>query len=127
MAGTHQIFKHKQILMMIDSFTSSDAIHDDAFQTNIKNSNINHFVNSIILDFAVTTYHYIQHECHRLLANGKTVLHMECCHLNLVTLGSTMEEVYSAFFYSLSRHTLHQQSDKILFGHFVMALNAAFD
>ena len=47
--------------------------------------------------------------------------------LGPVTLGSTMEEVYSAFFYSSSSHTLHQQSDKILFGHFMIALNAAFD
>ena len=47
--------------------------------------------------------------------------------LNLVTLGSATEEVYSAFFYSSSSHTLHQQSDEILFGHFVIPLNAAFD
>ena len=47
--------------------------------------------------------------------------------LGPVNLGSTTEEVYSAFFYSLSSYTLHQQSDKILFGHFVIALNAAFD
>ena len=31
------------------------------------------------------------------------------------------------FFYSSSSHTLHQQSDEILFGYFVIALNAAFD
>ena len=37
------------------------------------------------------------------------------------------EEVYCAFFYSTSTHTLCQQSDEILFGHFVIALNAAFD
>ena len=37
------------------------------------------------------------------------------------------EEVYSAFFYSTSTHMLHQQSNGILFGHFVIALNAAFD
>ena len=47
--------------------------------------------------------------------------------LNLVTLSSTTEEVYSAFFYSTSSHTLCQQPDKILFGHFMIALNAAFD
>ena len=46
--------------------------------------------------------------------------------LDPITLGSTMEEVYSAFFYS-SSHTLHQQSDKILFGCFVITLNTAFD
>ena len=47
--------------------------------------------------------------------------------LDPVTLGSAREEVYSAFFYSSSIHTLHQLSDEILFGHFMIALNAAFD
>ena len=44
-----------------------------------------------------------------------------------VTLGRATEEVYSTFFYSTPTHTLHQQSDEILFGHFVISLNAAFD
>ena len=47
--------------------------------------------------------------------------------LDPVTLSRATEEVYSAFFYSSSSHTLHQQSDEILFGCFMMALNAAFD
>ena len=47
--------------------------------------------------------------------------------LDPVTLGSATEQVYTTFFYSPSSHTLHQQSDKILFGCFVIALNAAFD
>ena len=47
--------------------------------------------------------------------------------LDLITLGSATEGVYSAFFYSSSSHTLHQQSDEILYGCFVIALNAAFD
>ena len=47
--------------------------------------------------------------------------------LDLVTLGNPTDEVYSAFFYSTSSHTLHQQFDKILFGCFVITLNAAFD
>ena len=46
---------------------------------------------------------------------------------NLVNLGITTEEVYSAFFSSTSSHALHQQPDEILFGCFVIALNAAFD
>ena len=40
---------------------------------------------------------------------------------------STIEEVYRAFFYSTSTHILHQQSDEILFGHFVTTLNATFE
>ena len=47
--------------------------------------------------------------------------------LDPVTLGRAMEQVYTTFFYPSSSHTLCQQSDKILFGHFVIALNAAFD
>ena len=48
-------------------------------------------------------------------------------NLDPVTLSMATEEVYSAFLYSTSTHTLHQQSDDILFSHFMIALNAAFD
>ena len=47
--------------------------------------------------------------------------------LDPVTLGRATEQVYTTFFYSSSSHTLHQQSDKTLFGYFVIALNVAFD
>ena len=47
--------------------------------------------------------------------------------LDLITLGTTTEEVYSAFFYSTSTYTLHQQPDDILFSCFITTLNAAFD
>ena len=42
-------------------------------------------------------------------------------------LCSTIEQVHNAFFYSTSTHLLCQQSDEILFGHFVTILNATFD
>ena len=42
-------------------------------------------------------------------------------------LGSMTEEVYRAFFYMPSAHTLHQISDKILFGCFMTMLNATFE
>ena len=41
-------------------------------------------------------------------------------------LSSTIEQVYNAFFYSTSMHLLCQQSDEILFGHFMIGLNAKF-
>ena len=47
--------------------------------------------------------------------------------LDPVTLGRATEHVYTTFFYILSSHALSQQSDEILFGHFVIALHAAFD
>ena len=41
-------------------------------------------------------------------------------------LSSTIKQVYIAFFYSTSMHLLCQQSDEILFSHFMTNLNAAF-
>ena len=38
-------------------------------------------------------------------------------------LSSTIEQVYNAFFYSTSTYMLCQQSDEVLFGHFVTSLN----
>ena len=42
-------------------------------------------------------------------------------------LSSVIEQVYNAFFYSTSTHILHQQSDEVLFSHFMTTLNAAFE
>ena len=47
--------------------------------------------------------------------------------LDAHTLGSTIDKVFNAFFYSKSTNLLHQQSDEILFGHFVTMLNATFE
>ena len=42
-------------------------------------------------------------------------------------LSSTIEQVYIAFFHSTSTLLLHQQSDEVLFSHFMTTLNAAFE
>ena len=47
--------------------------------------------------------------------------------LDPVTLGRATECVCTTFLYSSTSHTLCQQSDETLFGHFVIALNAAFN
>ena len=47
--------------------------------------------------------------------------------LDAHTLSSAIEEVYSAFVYTASAHTLHQQLDEILFGCFVTTLNTVFE
>ena len=47
--------------------------------------------------------------------------------LKVHVLSGTIEQVYNAFFYSISTHLLCQQSDEILFGHFVTNLNATFE
>ena len=47
--------------------------------------------------------------------------------LNPVTLGRATEHIHTTFFYSSTSHTLHQQSDETLFGHFIIACNTAFN
>ena len=42
-------------------------------------------------------------------------------------LSSTIEQVYNAFFYSTSTYMLHQQSNEVLFSHFMTTLNTAFE
>ena len=42
-------------------------------------------------------------------------------------LGSTIEQVFNAFFYSPSTYLLCQQPDELLFGHFMTTVNAAFE
>ena len=58
-----------------------------------------------------------------------TVAALQFCtaDLKVHVLGSTIEQVYNAFFYSTSTHLLCQQSDEILFSHFVTTLNATFE
>ena len=46
--------------------------------------------------------------------------------LNPITLGIASEHVYTTFFWMPTSHTLHQLSEDVLFGHFVIALNAVF-
>ena len=42
-------------------------------------------------------------------------------------LSNAIEQVYNAFLYTTSMHLLHQQSEEVLFGHFMTMLNAAFE
>ena len=46
--------------------------------------------------------------------------------LDPVSLGVASECVYNHFFWTSTSHTLHQLSEEVLFGHFVLALNSAF-
>ena len=47
--------------------------------------------------------------------------------LNPITLGIASEFVYTTFFWTPTSHMLCQLFEDVLFGHFVIALNAAFN
>ena len=74
-----------------------------------------------------------QHEHNRLLAREYSVWNAAVTALQFWTvdleahiLSSAINLVFNAFFYSTSTHMLCQQSDKILFSHFMTTLNATF-
>ena len=133
----------EQIFMMIDSFFSHHiAIHTNAFKPSIKhqqtpeifiNITIIRFCSNFILLHTATTlsmdatdYWPMARE-YSIWNDAIASLQFWAANLDPVTLGRTTECVYTRFFYSPSSHTLHQQSNKILFGHFVIILNTAFD
>ena len=55
-----------------------------------------------------------------------TSLHFWAEDLNPITPGIASEHVYTTFFWTPTSHILRQFSEDVLFGCFVIALNAAF-
>ena len=64
---------------------------------------------------------------HSIWNAAVAVLQFWTADLEAHVLSSTIEQVYNTFFYSTSMHLLCQQSDEILFSHFVTTLNATFE
>ena len=142
-SDTEQIFKHQADLhedCLI--FTSSCAIHANAFKPSIKHQQtLEIFINITIIRFcrnfiplhtATTlsmdaTYYWLMTREYSIWNAATASLQFWTEDLDPVTLGRATEHVYTTFFYSPSSHTLHQQSNEILFGHFVITFNAAFD
>ena len=142
-SDTEQIFKHRADLhddCLI--FTSSCAIHANAFKPSIKHQQTPEiFINITIIRFCrnfiplhTATTLSMDAADYWLMAREYSIWNAAIASLQFwtedldpVTLGRATEHVYTTFFYSPSSHTLHQQSDEILFGHFVITLNAAFD
>ena len=142
-SDAEQIFKHRADLhddCLI--FTSSCAIHTKAFKPSIKHQQTPEiFINITIIRFCrnfiplhtattcsrdATDYWPMARE-YSIWNTTIASLQFWTEDLDPVTLGKATEHVYTTFFYSPSSHTLHHQSNEILFGHFVITLNAAFD
>ena len=123
-------------------FTSSCAIHTNAFKPSIKHQqNPEIFINITIfrlcrnfIPLHTATTLSMDVADYWLMAREYSIWNATIASLQIwtedidpVTLGRATECVYTTLFYSPSSHTLHQQSNEILFGHFVIALNGAFD
>ena len=128
--------------IMITSFsTSSYAIHADAFKTSIYCQQI--LKMSLILPSLDFTEISLLHTAtisimdtadywpmvreYSIWITTIASLQFWTEDLDPVTLSRATEHVYTTFFYSSMSHTLHQQSNETLLGHFVIALNATFD
>ena len=73
------------------------------------------------------TAHYWPMACKYTIWNvAITSLQFWAEDLDPVTLGITSECIYTTFFWTPTSHTLCQLPEDVLFGHFVIALNAAF-
>ena len=142
-SDTKQIFKHRADLhddCLI--LTSSFAIHNNAFKPSIKHQQTPEiFINITVIRFCrnfiplhTATTLSMDAADYWLMAREYSIWNATIASLQFwmedldpVTLGRATECVNTTFFYSPSSHTRHQQSDEILFGCFVIALNAAFD
>ena len=122
--------------MMITSFFSSYSIHTDAFKP-IYIPYI--FFSDILLillllefyrNFTTTTMETAEYwpmACKYAIWNAAIAsLQFWAEDLDPITLGIASECVYTTFFWTPTSHTLCQLSEDVLFGHFVIALNAAF-
>ena len=116
-------------------FTSSYAIHTDAFKPVYIAYQFENAINTTIIryyrTFTTTTMGTADY---RPMAQEYSIWNAAIASLqfwtedlNPVTLGRATECVYMTFFYTFTSQTLCQQSDETLFGCFVIALNAAFN
>ena len=143
LAATHHLFRDKTYLQTGNTsswwsphFTSSYAIHvDDVNQVymyclpNMKISLI-----LLPLDFyriftatTMDTADYWPMAWEYSIWNATIAsLQFWTEDLSPVTLGIATECIYTTFFHTSTSQTLHQQSGETLFGHFIIALNAAF-
>ena len=75
---------------------------------------------------AVTNYWPLARE-YSIWKTTVAALPFQTADLEVHVLNSTIEQVYNTFFYTNSMHPLCQQSEEVLFSHFVTTLNAAFE
>ena len=122
--------------MMITSFFSSYSIHTDAFKPIYIPYKFFSDILLILLllefytNFTTTTMETAEYwpmACKYAIWNAAIAsLQFWAEDLDPITLGIASECVYTTFFWTPTSHTPCQLSEDVLFGHFVIALNAAF-
>ena len=82
-----------------------------------------HYFNTSTMD---TTEYWLMAQEYGIWNTAITALQFWAEDLDPVSLGVASEHVYNHFFWTSTSHTLHQLSEEVLFGHFILALNSAF-
>ena len=122
--------------MMITSFFPSYAIHTDAFKTSIYSLQdfsdillilpLLEFYRYITTTTMATAEYWLMAQEYSMWNAAIASLQFWAEDLNPITLGIASECIYTTFFWTPTSHMLCQLSEDVLFGHFVIALNAAF-
>ena len=124
---THQTYTHIAILDHHDPF---QPFHNGTFGYYYlwqhKLSIQHHLI--LLLHFIMNVTNYWPITRKYLIWNAAVAgLQFWTADLEAHVLSSAIEQVYNAFFYTTSMHLLHQQSEEVLFCHFLNTLNAAFE
>ena len=143
-AAMHHIFRYKDVssnrkimTLMITLFFLIIFHSHRCFQPYIYflQDFLRHVINTATIR-VLQKFHYNYHGDCRILANGTckyaiwnaTIASLQFWaeDLDPITLGIVSECIYTTYFWTPTSHTLHQLSEDVLFGCFVIALNAAF-
>ena len=126
----------RYMFTMITSFFLIICHSCRCFQTSIYSLQIfsRHIINTATIRVFQKFCHHYHGDC-RILADGTGIFNLECRFCFTTILGRrpqsnypwhSLKCIYTTFFWTPTSHTLHQQSEDVLFGCFVIALNAAF-
>ena len=125
---THQR-THKQIAVL-DHQDPFQPFHNDTFRyyyTWLCKLSVQHHL-ILHLHFIMNATNYWPLAREYLIWNATvSALQFWTADLEAHVLSSTIEQVYSAFFYTTSTHLLCQQSEEVLFDCFITTLNSAFE
>ena len=117
-------------IVVLDHQDPFQPFHNDTFRYyyiwQYKLSIQHHFILHLHYIMNVTDYRLLARE-YSIWNATVAALQFWTADLKVHVLSSAIEQVYNAFFYTTSMHLLHQQSEEVLFGHFVTTLNAAFE
>ena len=118
------------LIAVLDHLGPFQPFHDDAFRYHyiyVCKLSIQHpLILHLHFIMNITDYWPLARE-YSIWNATEAALQFWTADLKVHGLSSVIEQVYNAFFYTTSMHLLCQQSEEVLFSHFMTMLNAVFE